>query len=182
MLSCVWLVTSKRPIYFPRKFEAIIFHGTLDELVPVRGSYDLARKLEEQGGICRLYIYADLPHGFFNHRFYGTNRFYHRTVEAIVDFLAGLDFLPAEASLECRRIHERDRYETSADVIESNRRVVDALAEVDARLSDMQGELQEMIAGGGGDGAASANKILNNLKAVITKQNKLSSIHKYCSL
>jgi acetyl esterase/lipase/precorrin-2 methylase len=159
----------------------LIFHGAEDALVPVQNSFDLMRILEEQGSDVELRSFAGLPHGFFNYRFQGSNRYYYESLERIVDFLTVRDVLPPDASTAIRIVNAADRERAAFDVAQGYRQVTRALEEVDGKLAEMREHIQQ-LAEGSPDRAAELNRILNNVKFLSTKLTAVKTTLEYCGV
>ena len=77
---------------------AIVFLGTKDKLIPVKTGQAFRDKMRDVGSRSELMLFDDQPHGFFN---FGRseNRYYHRTVAAMDQFLSSLGFLTDHATV-----------------------------------------------------------------------------------
>lgn len=75
----------------------IFFLGTNDELVPVATAKAYQKKVEDEGGICELYLYEGEPHGFFNYKYLDN---FKDTVLKTDAFLQSLGYLQGEATLD----------------------------------------------------------------------------------
>ena len=158
----------------------IIFHGARDALVPVQNSYDLKRLLEQAGTDVGFHVFASLPHGFFNHRFQGTNRWYYDCLERIVDFLAARQVLPADARTGIRILNAADRSAAAWDVAHGYKEVAAGLQSVEDKLSEMQAEIQELAEDPAR--AADMKRMVNNVRALLAKLNTIKRTHEYCGI
>jgi|TARA_B100001093_G_scaffold269772_1_gene257890 acetyl esterase/lipase len=76
----------------------IIFHGSADKTVPVSSAELFTKKMNDLGNNCKLFIYKDLEHGFFN---YGRNSNgpFVDTMRKVDDFLVSLGYIQSLPSL-----------------------------------------------------------------------------------
>ena len=75
----------------------IIFHGTKDTTVPIDTIIAFEKAMLEAGNVCTLVQYRGMGHGFFNSN-RGDKGRYAETVQAMDDFLVGLDYLSEESA------------------------------------------------------------------------------------
>ncbi len=62
--------------------------GDRDKFIPVETGKKYQAAMQKQGGRCDLLIYENAPHGFF-----AQPKYYHKTMQAVEDFLASLGYL-----------------------------------------------------------------------------------------
>jgi acetyl esterase/lipase len=72
---------------------AIVFVGTQDKVVPVRSVEAFCEQARAKGGRCEARVYEGQPHGFFNYRNTGDNRYFKETLQAADEFLTSLGWL-----------------------------------------------------------------------------------------
>jgi acetyl esterase len=158
---------------------AIVFHGTEDQLVPVQNSIDFAEKSRLLGNECRLNIYPGVPHAFFNYGFNGSCRYFYDTTEKIADFLCDLGLLPHGAGARVRLINRRDEMQNLIDATRSRPSLVEAVNEINRHFVELESTLKAALAQQGRDGPIDTNKILNNLRALTPRINRLNTLIEY---
>jgi acetyl esterase/lipase len=158
---------------------AIVLHGSEDQLVPVDNSYKFARLMEEHGNVCRLRVYPGAPHAFFNYGFNGTCRHYYETLEAAVDFLVEIEVLGTGASTRVRAINRQDQLENLADAARSGSAVAANIEDLNESVKHLQATLERAIRNDEGANELDTNKILNNVRALIPRLNRLNMLYEY---
>ena len=66
--------------------------GDRDRLVPVETAEKFKSKVAKGGSECRLIVYPDQPHGFFNYRG-GDNPHYFKTLDAVIAFMRDYGYI-----------------------------------------------------------------------------------------
>lgn len=77
----------------------LLFHGSSDAFVPLRGSQKFAKKMQRKKNSCELIEFGGAPHGFFNFNVNDEN--YYATVDAADQFLVTLGFLDPNPDMPC---------------------------------------------------------------------------------
>lgn len=73
----------------------IVFFGTKDKLVAVDTAKNYQQVMRSFGNRCDLFLYEGQPHGFFNYKEAGDNKYYWETVKEATIFLQSLGYIPA---------------------------------------------------------------------------------------
>jgi dipeptidyl aminopeptidase/acylaminoacyl peptidase len=60
----------RSPLHWPEKMRVplLVFHGGLDVVATTEELVTFQKKVQDQGGICDLYVYEDDTHGLMRHR------------------------------------------------------------------------------------------------------------------
>lgn len=72
---------------------AIVFVGTQDKLLPVDTVKAFCEQARAVGTKCEYRVYKGQPHGFFNHRDQGDNRYYKETIAETERFFEALGWI-----------------------------------------------------------------------------------------
>ncbi|MFW9897326.1 MAG: prolyl oligopeptidase family serine peptidase, partial [Candidatus Thorarchaeota archaeon] len=76
----------------------IIFHGTMDSIIPFRDVELFCLKMKELDNRCELVPFENKNHAFFNYGFY-KNEPYKETLHLTDKFLVSLGFLKGEPTI-----------------------------------------------------------------------------------
>ena len=75
----------------PQLSPMLIFHGSMDACIPIKGSQKFAKKMQRKKNRCELHEFGGQPHSFFN--FNVNDQLYQATVDVADDFLVSLGML-----------------------------------------------------------------------------------------
>lgn len=156
----------------------IVLHGAVDQLVPFQNSCDFVTKARALGTNVHFHLYPGLPHGFFNHDFQGTRRWYYDSAERIVAFLADLGICEAEVVERLKLLNERDRHASLVDAAINAAAVKDQIESLREDLADMAEDLKARTLDAE-SAVVGQKQILNNIKAMIGRVNTISNTLSY---
>ena len=78
----------------------IIFLGTKDKYIPVETIKEYQRKMSEVGSLCKVYLYNNQQHGFFNFKREPRNPYFSSTLYETDLFLISLGYLTGKPTVK----------------------------------------------------------------------------------
>lgn len=123
---------------------SVVFHGMADKTVPFENSCDYKKIAKELGNACRLELYPDRPHAFFNYRNGQNNSDFFSVVRSMIEFMVDLGAVGPEALHGFEAIRGREAIEVlqapSADPA-----VMDILKRVESTIKSNAKKVADQI-------------------------------------